>query len=280
MKECVGEKTVGEILVDAHAHLRSKFDVRDFLLASWKNIRLHGQKAKKVTGVLCVTDEQGEQGYDRLQEFFEENGLADSEGAGDWESVPTAENTTLSAVSASKDRLVIIAGRQLISQENLEVLAIGTRRQFDAGKPTESLLCEISREGALPILPWGFGKWIGTRGRLVEQLLDNPALPPFFLGDSANRPGFWSRPAPFRRAEKQGIKNIPGSDPLPFSGEVQRVGDFGGRISGCLDPETPSDDLKRKLMDRSTNIQSFGSQETMFRFVRKQALMQYRKLIR
>jgi len=281
VEECVGEKerTGGKTLIDAHVHLRSQFDVRDFLLASRRNLRFHGQGAEKVTGVLCITDEWGERGYDRLQEFIEKNGLGDSEDSGDWEIVPTAENVTLSAASASRERLVIVAGRQLISQESLEVLAIGTQRQFDPGKPAEALIREIAREGALPILPWGFGKWMGERGRLVKQLLRKPTLPMFFLGDSANRPELWPRPDHFRQAEKRGVKNIPGSDPLPFSGEVQRVGIFGGRICGCLDPGTPADDLKRRLLDPSTTIRHFGDRETVFRFVRNQALMQYRKIV-
>lgn len=280
MEECVDEKgrTGGTTLIDAHVHLRNRFDVRDFLLASRENLRSHGQNAEKVTGVLCVTDERAERGYARLQGFIKKNGLGDSDGG--WEIVPTAENITLSAVSASKERLVIVAGRQLISQERLEVLAIGTRRQFDSGKPTEALLREIAQEGALPVLPWGFGKWMGARGRLVKQLLRNPGLPTFFLGDSANRPELWPRPHHFRQAEKQGVKNIPGSDPLPFSEEVVRAGSFGAQISGCLDPEEPADDLKRRLLDPSTTIQHFGDRETMFRFMRNQALMQYRKLVK
>lgn len=274
------EKARGKTLIDAHVHLRSGFDVKEFFLASRKNFGLHRGEVEKVTGVLCIADARGERGYDRIQRFIEDGGLEGSIGPGNWEVVPTAENITLSVAPTPAERLVFIAGRQLISNEGLEVLAVGTRSQFGIEKSAEALIREIAEEGALPILPWGFGKWMGARGRLVKRLLRNPKSPLFSLGDSANRPALWPRPDHFRHAKRQGVSNIPGSDPLPISGEVKQVGNFGAWIPGCLDPENPAGDLKRRLMDPSTAIQYFGNRKPLFHCVWNQVLMQYRKLIR
>jgi hypothetical protein len=175
-------------------------------------------------------------------------------------------------------RLVVIAGHQLVSHEQLEVLALGTRQQFEGGKATETLIREIAEAGALPVLSWGVGKWLGTRGRVVEGLIERSDLPPFFLGDSAHRPTFWPQSSLFRRAEERGIRNLSGSDPLPFPGEVQRAGSFGVVLNGTLDLEKPARDLKQTLLDPSTTFRQFGEGETPGRFVRNQLKMQFRKL--
>lgn len=160
------------------------------------------------------------------------------------------------------------------------MLALGTCQRFDEGKTTEELIREVVQARAIPVLPWGVGKWLGRRGRLIEDLIESPDSPRFFLGDNANRPAFWPRPSHFRRAEEQGIRNLPGSDPLPFPNEVQRVGEFGVILDGPLDLEEPARHLKQLLLDKSTTFRQFGRAETPLRFVRNQLKMQYRKLTR
>jgi hypothetical protein len=88
----------------------------------------------------------------------------------------------------------------------------------------------------------------------------------------------WPRPAQFRRAEERGIKNLPGSDPLPFPNEARRVGRVGVVLNGSLDLRYPAQDLKRKLLDSSTSFQQFGRREMPLRFVRNQLKMQLRTL--
>jgi hypothetical protein len=192
--------------------------------------------------------------------------------------VETQECVSFGLSFRNGSNLVFIAGQQLVSLEGLEVLAIGTCEQFEAGKPTDRLIQEIAQVGAIPVIPWGAGKWFGRRGRLVDELIRSPDLPPFFLGDSGNRPAVWPKPSLFREAEKRGIVNLPGSDPLPFSSEVQRVGSFGVALNSSLDLGKPALDLKRTLLDPSTTLHQFGEGETTLRFMRNQFKMQLRKL--
>ena len=182
----------------------------------------------------------------------------------------------------ARDRfpIVVVAGRQIPTRERLEILAVGTRREFEEGQPTRGLIQRVAQTGALPVVPWGAGKWMGERGQLVDGLIRSSELPLFFLGDSGNRPVFWPRPTHFRRAEEEGIKILSGSDPLPFSGETKRVGSFGVALKGSLDAETPAQDLKRRVLNPSTVLHQFGSGETPLRFIRNQLRMQFRKLIR
>jgi hypothetical protein len=106
------------------------------------------------------------------------------------------------------------------------------------------------------------------------------ATPNFFLGDNGNRPSFWFRPDFFTKAESAGIRNLSGSDPLPFQRECQRPGSFGIRIPGSLNPDLPAQDLKDKLLDASTQIRPFGTGETFIRFFHNQSGMQYFKYVR
>jgi len=214
-------------------------------------------------------------GFRRLRDTL--NGSAYDWGNEDWQMRTTAERISVCFTSPNRSPLVAIAGCQIVSREHLEVLALGTRQQFEDSQPARTLLQKVARAGAIPVLPWGVGKWLGRRGQLVEELIEDPDLPPFFLGDSAHRPTFWPQPSQFRRAEEQGVRNLSGSDPLPFPGEVQRAGSFGVVLDGSLNLERPAQDLKQKLLDPSTTFRQFGEGEAPARFVRNQLKMQFRK---
>lgn len=268
------------VLVDAHAHLRGCFDVAAFLEEALSNVVREAQSIdgkSAVTGVLCLVDPPQEQGFERLSRFLAERRR--EEGADGWSDRPTAEDASLHLRLSQNRGLIVVAGRQVESRERLEVLSIGSRCHVESGIRVDQLIRRIDDAGGVPILPWGVGKWLGVRGRHVRRVIKDPDLPPFCLGDSAHRPSFWPKPSYFRQAEKRGIRNLPGSDPLPFRGEAKRVGSFGLQMGGSLDPERPARDLKRKLLDPSTTVDHFGRRETLFRFLRKQTLMQYRKLV-
>jgi hypothetical protein len=267
------------VAIDAHAHLYSCFEVGSFLECTFSNLSEAGSRDScgvQPACVLFVLSMPGVDGFGRLRSALEQ-GTHDSDlGDENWQVHGTAER--VSVCMAVRDRsLVAIAGRQVNSRERLEVLALGTRQQFEEGQPARTLIQEVAQAGAIPVLPWGVGKWLGRRGQLVEELIEDPDLPPFFLGDSAHRPTFWPQPSQFRRAEEQGIKNLSGSDPLPFPREVQRAGSFGVVLDESLNLERPAQDLKQKLLDPSTTFRQFGEGEALARFVRNQLKMQFRK---
>lgn len=273
------------IAVDAHGHLHPCFDVRTFLERAHSNLSAavsqisDGRRPACVLFVLSTSAERHD-GFHRLERDFEQRVHDRGAERGNWERRDTSEQVSACLMPCTGGPLVIIAGCQVVSREGLEMLALGTCQRFDEGKTTEELIREVVQARAIPVLPWGVGKWLGRRGRLIEDLIESPDSPRFFLGDNANRPAFWPRPSHFRRAEEQGIRNLPGSDPLPFPNEVQRVGEFGVILDGPLDLEEPARHLKQLLLDKSTTFRQFGRAETPLRFVRNQLKMQYRKLTR
>jgi len=268
------------ILVDAHVHLRDCFNVERFLeraAANFKQAAHTADKKSEFVGALLFTDSGQEDGFGRLRSHLTQHEPVDAKERERWCLRNTVEDTSLYITRKGEDELCVIAGRQLLSKEQLEVLAIGTRRPFNGQRSAKSLIRSISEAGALPIVPWGVGKWLGRRGAIVEDLLRDPRLPPFYLGDSANRPVFWPQSSLFRRAEERGICNLPGSDPLPLPAECQRPGSFGFTMNGTLSAEQPTHDLLQKVSDPSNEVRPYGRGDGLFSFLRNQIAMQYRK---
>lgn len=268
------------IVVDAHAHIHKCFDISYFLKSAYYNLKTKLRLFKhdnSFTGTLLLVDTPDAEGFRRLLDLVNRQSNSSGPTPKSWSLCRTNEETSLRFVLESGENIVVIAGRQIVSKENLEVLAIGTCRKFGESDRLKVLIREIDQVDAVPIIPWGVGKWIGKRGQIVEDLIHSSCIPQFFLGDNANRPAFWSRPPLFRKGEEKGIKNLPGSDPLPFPGEARRVGQFGFAMKGSLDSEAPTQDLRRRLLDSSATIHQFGSGETLFRFLHNQMRIQYHK---
>lgn len=162
-------------------------------------------------------------------------------------------------------RLLVVAGRQIVSREGLEILGLFLAAPVELeGRPANEIIAAIRAHDALPVLPWGVGKWLGPRGRLVDRLLDGEGE--LFLGDNAGRPGFWPVPR-FRR----GIRVLPGSDPLPIDGAEAAIGSFGCLLNCELPPDRPAAALRRALRDPAIELVRFGRLASPFRFAVDQA---------
>jgi hypothetical protein len=168
--------------------------------------------------------------------------------------------------------VTLIAGRQLVSAEGLEVVVIGTTEAIADGLPVRDYL--VSYASSLPVmLPWGVGKWLGRRGRLVCDLLDGAGLPPFMLGDNAGRPWIWRGTAQFSRAVPRGIRILPGSDPLPIRRHADRVGRSGCMLPVDLSGPRPSQALVNALLAPGTPMRRFGRQSSIGEFVWDQLVL-------
>jgi hypothetical protein len=181
-------------------------------------------------------------------------------------------------VSRGARQLMLIAGRQVVSREGLEVLLLGTRVALVDRLPVRAVLAEGERAGALRVVPWGVGKWFFGRGGLLDELID-AARPGegFFLGDSSGRPFFWGRPRQFDRAARRGIRVLPGTDPLPFPSEVTRPGSFGFRLPWAAGSPVSTATLTTTLRRPDAELRPYGRLERLGPFLRHQLGMQLRK---
>jgi hypothetical protein len=190
---------------------------------------------------------------------------------GRWTLAATAEGCSIHAYHDGEKKLIIVAGRQIVTAERLEVLALGCDREFPDRRPVRDTLAAVRDSGAIPVLPWGFGKWWFGRGKTVVALIESEARHGLFLGDNGGRLQVGPRPKPFALAESMGVYTLPGSDPLPLPREARRAGGYGFRLDVAIDPDRPAQSIKDGLRDCSSQPPVFGRRATLSTFLRNQA---------
>jgi len=260
------------IYFDAHVHIQDLFSLEEFFTKSLENF----SKQMSQSGVNCsgtffllLTEGKTHDYFSLLQKEVTERTDILSQS---WKIEATREEESL--LFCHEDwpgvRLFVVAGRQIVTAERLEVLALGTTAKFDDGATLfEAIDCVHQRQG-LAVVPWGAGKWLGKRGKIVKNTIETTHFENLFVGDNGGRPVFWPAPAAFALAAKRGIRLLPGSDPLPLAEEEQRAGSFGGFVSGECTTDTPFADLKTLLTDQSVPITPFGSKQGTIRFFKTQ----------
>ena len=268
------------ILLDTHVHLHRCFDLSQVFASASENFAKQASHLGKMGdyfSCLMLTEMQGEdwflQQHDLVQNQSSKIPIKD-----DWILSATSEvESLLVENTASNTQLALLAGRQIVTQERLEVLALLTPAVIPDGLSLNKTVEAIIDEKGIPVLPWGVGKWIGPRGRLVAEFLQRSDTPKVFLGDNSGRPLGWRRPIHFKLAEQQGIPVLPGTDPLPLPEESSKVGSFGLQISGNIDAKYPGRAIRTMLQSLSLPIQAFGHLELPWRFVQNQVALRVQK---
>ena len=233
------------ILIDAHVHIHDCFDLKKFFDSAYANFKSAaqkiGHKEDDFTGVLLLAETYKDNWFQRLGGYADGKDLPKGRSMGNWLFSRTNENISLLAESANSKKLILIAGRQIITEEGLEVIACATIENFEDGIPIENLINEIIKIDALPIIPWGVGKWLGTRGEIIKHnIAHHNSHHTIYMGDNGNRPKFWPQPKLLVQARQKCISVLPGSDPLPFVSESGRAGSFGFLMQDQIDPQKPA----------------------------------------
>lgn len=267
-------------VVDAHVHIHPCYRPDDLLNNAYENLSAaQGSRVPAADRALfLLMTECGADDYFGSLYALAHGGTVAREklALSQWTAVPTQEEDSVLAVSGERE-LFIVAGRQMACREGLEVLVLGTTRRLPDGLPIREVLAETAGWGVPRVIPWGPGKWLFKRGRLLNQLLEEFRRPTLFLGDEGGRPGFWGYPQHFERAAALGVRDLPGTDPLPFPHDVTKVGRMGFRIRIPLDRTRPAASLLGVLRQPSTLPERFAVLESPLRFVRNQIGMQLRK---
>ncbi len=259
------------ILIDSHIHIYPGFSVDRFLDAAWDNFNRAAGEAGllNVTDyVLLLTEGKDSDVFSELKEeaISPENYSGHIADSSSFSFLRTAEPESLVACK-DKVRIVLIAGRQIISLENIEVLSLfSSIKVEDRTLSLTDLAQFIADQDGLPVLPWGVGKWWGTRGKVVTDFIHSSYDHPLFLADNGNRPAFWLEPALLRQARNMGIPILSGSDPLPLASHVNRPGCCGVVLpDGELSNEYPAECM-RKLLVSEKKIVLFGDRRGSLQF--------------
>ena len=197
-------------IADCHVHLHSEFDVTSFLDGAARNLRR--TDAPGFTGMLCLADIGSQESLARLRH-----------GAPGWSVEGTQETESL-LVRGAAGLLAIIAGRQVVTAERLEVLMLGSARPLADGAPLDRTLELADAAGGVAVLPWGVGKWTFDRARIVARVLAEADPRALLVGDNGTRPGIVPEPRLLRVARARGFRVLPGSDPLPLAFHAARAG--------------------------------------------------------
>ena len=268
------------ILVDSHVHIHGCFKLQVFLDSALANFMEEAGRCgheNDFTAFLLLTESKGENWFHRLKGGLQDRENGEDKIVNNWTFHPTREIYSLLARSLNGREIFMVAGRQILTRENLEVLALATTELFEDGNPLLEVIRAVRERGGIPVIPWGAGKWTGKRGEILKNLIEGAGDSSLFLGDNGGRPAILPRPRLFRLAEERGIRVLPGSDPLPFPSEVRRAGSFGLAIANMVNSEDPAEELKRILLDPKTPFRAYGRLEILHRFLRKQIAMQIKK---
>lgn len=212
----------GPFYVDAHIHIYHCFDEARMLDAAAANVA--GYDKGEGTGVLALTETSQ---FDVFRRWRDEGVV------GPWRLRGGLDPAMLIAERDGGGRLIILAGRQIVTEGRLGVLALGADASYPDGKPVEASIGMAREAGAVPVVSFGIGKWHLRRGRLVDDLIASAEPGELGLGDIAARPlipGY--TPRQFRDAAERGLTILPGSDPLILCASQDVVCSYCTRVDG------------------------------------------------
>lgn len=260
-------------IVDAHVHVHPTTNLGVLLDCAARNLETAAARAgaRSWNGVLMLAEMRGVNFFDTI----EQGGVAQPP---QWQ-LQRLANDPISAQAVSGDYVLsIIAGRQVVTSEGIEVLTLGTRTTVPDKLSLADTLAAAARTQALVVLPWGAGKWLGARGKLVKQTLDAHSQPPLYPGDNGGRPVFWPEPGVFTAARRKGRPVLSGTDPLPVADDERRVGTFGFWVDGAVAADAPGAELCKKLtVADPDSVHAFGRLQSPLHFVRNQAALRINK---
>ncbi len=165
--------------------------------------------------------------------------------------------------------LYLSPGRQIVTEENLEILCLCVDAQIPDGLPAETVVHRIREVAGIPVLTWAVGKWLFRRAAVVRSLLDTFSPSQLLVGDSAMRPIFWPTPQPMQSARKQGYKIIAGTDPLPADGEESVMGSYASLMDSDFDPQNARESLRSALINPSSIPKTIGKRSGAVAFVKR-----------
>ena len=256
------------LVADTHVHLYPCYDLNAALLYGFDNLQhlahtVGWANSADVLKVLFLTERHD-------CEIF--NGLAQGRCIHPGFSIePSDEGGALWVNFRQRPgRLLIVAGRQIVTQEKLELLALAMPEKIQDGSPIFQAIEEVLARGGVPVLNWSPGKWFGKRGRKVKELIKLSSKDRFLVGDIGMRPKIWGEPILFALARRSGFRLAAGSDPLPFKGEERNIGSFGVVAEAEISNQVVVTDLRRFLWDAKWKI--VGRRDSLGGMLRRQWL--------
>ncbi len=262
-------------IVDAHVHIHPHFDLNRLFLIALQNFRgvlCSRQIYESFTSFLLLAESAGVHRFTELKGF-----VGNKETNHSFIVEETEEPYSLRIITEGGQRLFVVSGRQIVTAEKLEVLALGFDGDYADGNPLRQVVCDLMATDCLWLLPWGAGKWSGSRGRLLKDFIELWGDEPLFLGDNGNRPKFWHKPAAFFSATGKSIYDLPGSDPLPFAEQEKKAGSSGFIAPFTIDEQRPFASLATQIKNQVRDVEPYVGLASSQDFIKHQLAMQLKK---
>ncbi|MCE9616324.1 MAG: hypothetical protein K8T26_18790 [Lentisphaerae bacterium] len=230
------------ILADTHVHVYPVYHTGKTFLRLAQNLqRLAAGAGDRTAAVVAMlTERQGQHVFRALrdgQQKLERDDVAVVAGA---------EDGALRVTAGGID-LHVLAGRQVVTAERIEVLCLTADADIPDGLPAVETIARILAEGGVPVLSWAPGKWFFARGRVMAGLLQQYAPAQVLLGDTTLRPIGWGEPGLMQRGRARGFRILAGSDPLPFADDDRVAGTYATWFAGTLDLAAPVQSVRAAL---------------------------------
>jgi hypothetical protein len=251
------------IYVDGHVHIYPGMGLQAAIDCAASNLRRVATPAP-TQGVLILADPDGVDGFERLCAARSMHGVLTGWTVGE----PSPQFVMLEHHSGVA--LAVLRSRQLVTREGLEVIVTGARSRLSSGASLASTLDEARASGGWATIPWGAGKWLGRRGRLVSAAIATEAARAgIVIGDNGGRPRGWSYVPQFRAAADNGIPILAGSDPLPIAGDERRIASYGSivTLSASLAIDAA---LREAMLESRARIVTAGRRIGAWQFARSQ----------
>ncbi len=253
--------------IDTHVHVYHCYEPEDFLSLAIRNSANAGTGASLV---LCLTESSGFNFFHDLKT----RASTQSSIAG-W-LVSDIRNQPAVLLQKSGQKIIFIAGRQVITKQGLEVLALFNDEEYKDGQDIQSIINQINDNNGLAVLPWGVGKWLGKRGGIISDLLNSNSPEKLAIADISARPALWPRPDQFKLASTLGYSSLYGTDPLPLKSDQGSIASAGMAIELPSDEAQAISELKLALL-KLTDVETYGNRVSNFRFVKDQLMLRLYK---
>ena len=258
-------------LIDTHVHYYPFCTFPEYFDAAYSNMLAAAKKLDSLqafTPILCLLETQTSHWYQDLLAI-----AASKKQIGNWQLESLDNDQLLQLTNNNESELLFLPGQQIITSENLELLIIGVTNKIPHKNPVHFYIEKYS-DTYLVIIPWGVGKWLGSRGRIVSNLIRQQSDYKFALGDNSGRTSAWKYVPQFNQARQMGINILAGSDPLPIAGQHKKVGSYGSVITGSLQKQNLASQIREILLDTQTsNIKSYGQLDSLYHFIISQLLL-------
>jgi len=249
------------VVADGHVHLYPAYDIKAVFRHLIQNLdRLgtaglleSGTNGNGIHKLAFLTESREHDFFSRLQgqdKAIVANGLKVISGPD-----PVCVTVSFNEVG----RVCLVAGRQIVTRERLEILGLAMRATIPDGLPITNVIQRVVEAGGIPVLAWSPGKWMFARGQLVRDLIESNQGRVLCLGDTTLRPTLWPEPRLMKLARARGMTVIPGSDPLPFAGEERYAGTYGFVYQGTFDASQPAASISRMLTGPAAAITPVGA---------------------